>query len=390
MKLRKLFFAGSLINLKHCGPGYYGFLCNKCHFNTFKPTFGEHPCIQCPCKSDLEYKDEQIERVSIGTCRCERSLSIYWVYYILAILGGGMTIFMVGCYFIFDLFESKKDYIKDLMLKLSDIPYSVKKLEISGSNIPSNPWKMPSLNDFKRDIIKSRKYLLFVSEFDKHCKWSTKQIILLNICYYISFSPSYLVLLRFFRSKKASALVKLIEQQKRYVIFENPNHILKWYQSSDYSTMFIEIVEDIQYPKYDWKLKFPVKFPILGTGSYNKPFKLEMKDPNVIKVIDYLKDFVNDDEGLYAQFDIPCYLRNAVIDSRLGSHFLEFYFCLLVAKMKSCTTNCPKRIFLKNFKEFGNFICKGNQVLFMKEGFELQVNLHISRTVQLQGSKFQK
>jgi hypothetical protein len=120
-----------------------------------------------------------------------------------------------------------------------------------------------------------------------------------------------LIILRVFRIRKLDKVVKLIEDQEKYKLFEKNNLVLKWCRSSDYSTLIIEIVE--KYQEEDWFPKktitdmqwFPATFPIIGKGEYNKPLKLEIKDPHLVKLIDHLKDLILCDDSFLKTFKIP-------------------------------------------------------------------------------------
>jgi hypothetical protein len=89
-----------------------------------------------------------------------------------------------------------------------------------------------------------------------------------------------------------SRIVKLIEDQNDYKIFEKDTLVLKWNRSSDYSRIYIEIVEKFQDEDHAparifLGTRFPAKFPIIGNTTYNKPLKLETQDPHLVKLIDH-------------------------------------------------------------------------------------------------------
>lgn len=74
---------------------------------------------------------------------------------------------------------------------------------------------------------------------------------------------------------------------------------------------------------------FPASFPIIGDTTYNKPIKLDLKDPHMVKLIDHLKDLILDDETYLDTFKIPVYLTNKVRVSKQEAHFIEYFFCVL-------------------------------------------------------------
>jgi hypothetical protein len=53
------------------------------------------------------------------------------------------------------------------------------------------------------------------------------------------------------------------------------------------STLWLEVIDSVQDDNSNWKITFPRKFPIVGSGQYNSPLKLEMKDPYIIRLIDH-------------------------------------------------------------------------------------------------------
>ena len=382
LNARPSLFQGNIINDKECGSGAEGLLCNPCPIHKFKTMFGHQDCHSCPCTQDKSKDADNVDQVRVGieSCNC---LPIIFENIYLPCLGLQflfMTLFMVIMNFAQKSFEKKSVYRKDIKLRIADIPYSVRKIIVKGSNFPHDCWRLPKVGKLELDVVKKYNYDLFSEEFQTICQWSLRQIVLLNILYYTSYSPQYLLILRHMQDLKANSVIQLIENQRKYKLFDNKNLALKWCLSKDNTSLSIEVVEFIQLPKYDWHFNFPMIFPIIGEAWYEKPLKLNLKNPNIIKLIDYLKDYVVDDKEYFEEFGIPEYLRSAVIDvESFGTHFLEFYFCVLAFRFKGCTSNQPQEVFVRRFAKLNNMVYNGNVKLFNKVGFEMQIKLYLVR-----------
>ena len=99
------------------------------------------------------------------------------------------------------------------------------------------------------------------------------------------------------------------------------SHCLKWSSSRDYTIVFFEIVKDIKDIKLEWNAKFPMKFTISGSASYMRPLRLEMSDPNIIKMIDCLKGYIKNDDKYIDELKIPKYIRNTKVEKLLQHEY---------------------------------------------------------------------
>ena len=388
---RPKLYDGSAINLGFCNLGEYGPLCKKCPENYFNPTIDHDECIKCPCKTQSNASDENdTEMFGIERCKCIRPYNNFTQSGIICMVIGIFIIICIIQYGIIHKFGSPADDSEHFKQKVKDIPYSVQKLRIEGQNTYYSPLSMPDYLDIDAKLIDELYYLKFKEKFDKIYEWSYSEIFSLFIMRYLSYCPTYMSLIRFYRYKKLCRIIKLVENQKEYNLFKNYNHVLKWCVSNNCSVVFIEIVENEQLPKFDWHFKFPLKFPIIGTGSFNHPLKLEMTDPNIIKMFDYLKDYIKDTEDHYDELNIPHYIKKTILRSNVFKHIVDYYFCKLMGLLKMITKNLPIGVFLQNFRMLHEFIDTGNHCIFNKERFGMQIKLNISRYIYVKGEKIKR
>ena len=311
---RKGVFQGGIINTIPCLPGFYGSFCQECPKHTFKPNIGDEKCQNCPCTELLGENlnvGKKLPRNSVGSCKCA---NLYTRNYTLLNLGisAGVLMLLTGIFYLIMQKKSLEEiYMTNLRLEVKDIPFSCKIFQISGTNMPDDHWSLEEEPDPTH--MRMAQYYIFRKEFLERSIWSKRLKIFLFIVYYISYSPLYLSLIRLYRMRVCNKLIKLIEAQGSYELFTKEKQILKWTTSSDYSSLFIELIDiglsdsDSHRKGLNWDFKSTVRFPIIGSASYNKPLKLEIKDPHLVKMIDHLKSLVIEDEIYYDYFKIPVY-----------------------------------------------------------------------------------
>lgn len=116
--------------------------------------------------------------------------------------------------------------------------------------------------------------------------------------------------------------------------------------------------------------------------------KLEIRDPALIKIIDHLKDEINNDPSYYTKFGIPEYLKATSKTSSHSGHFIEFYFGWLNVHFKTLSQDIPLTSFLKKWE----FICKhllreGNEIIMKPNGYQLKLKLELTAKVK-RGKKY--
>lgn len=158
-KVRNFIFNGALINLNPCLPGAGGPLCRACKPGFYKSTIDHSYCIPCPCIEEL-VENEQPELIkdalisekygtdNIDGCVCKVNSKTKSVAFQ---LGGTFIVFIIMMSFFYLIMRKKKKYedknfLSKIRYKTNDIPNSLGRVFVSGSNIPSQPWKIDRLN----------------------------------------------------------------------------------------------------------------------------------------------------------------------------------------------------------------------------------------------------
>ena len=165
-----------------------------------------------------------------------------------------------------------------MRFKVNDIPGSIGRITITGSNIPTEPWKFPRiipLDIKKHFIIKEfekheNDFKKFQKDFEKATQWSEFLTFFLSIIKFLFYSPAYLSLIRVLKVQRSNKVIKLLDSQSNYKIFHKSYHKLKWTTSSDHSTLFLDLVEEnLGKDKeqknqniMNWELTFPLNFKI--------------------------------------------------------------------------------------------------------------------------------
>lgn len=133
---------------------------------------------------------------------------------------------------------------------------------------------------------------------------------------------------------------------------------------------------------------FVIFFEKVGNGTYNQPLKLEIRDPALIKIIDHLKDVIDNHPKYYELFKFPEYLLKYSKSSSQTGHFIEYYFCWLNVKLKTLSQDEPLAHFLKKWE----FICKNllraaNENIMKPNGYQFKLRLEIAAKVK-KGKKY--
>jgi len=109
--------------------------------------------------------------------------------------------------------------------------------------------------------------------------WSSIGYAVLTTLKVLLYSPVYLSLMRIMRISRVNELIRFLEKQKEYKLFKKVvskdnqrrahQYILKWTSTSDQSTLFLDMVKNIEDGtlKLNWHLKFPQTFIICKTKA---------------------------------------------------------------------------------------------------------------------------
>lgn len=154
-----------------------------------------------------------------------------------------------------------------MRFKVNDIPGSLGRITITGSNIPSEPWKIPRIPlEIKKHIVTS-KFQVFKKDFEAATQWSEVLSFMLSTIKFLFYSPAHLSIIRVLKVQRSNKVIKLLDGQNQYKIFNEPNLKLKWTTSSDHSTLFLNLVresinDDKNSKMMNWELTFPLSFKI--------------------------------------------------------------------------------------------------------------------------------
>lgn len=121
---------------------------------------------------------------------------------------------------------------------------------------------------------------------------------------------------------------------------------------------------------------------IVGNGTYNRPFKLEMKDPLMTKTIDHLKTVVADNKAYLKEFEVPLYILEKVEQRDVSSHLLEYYFCALNGLLKCLSCYDLQHRFKRSLEKICDFLEQANVKLLDGSGYILRLELIVEKNLQ--------
>jgi hypothetical protein len=126
---------------------------------------------------------------------------------------------------------------------------------------------------------------------------------------------------------------------------------------------------------------------VVGKGTYNRPFKLEMRDPLLTKTVDHLKAIIADHESYLEYFGVPVYIVNSIKVTDFQTHFLEYYFCMLNTMLKSLSNYDIKHSFAGCFKRICDYLQKANTTFLNVNGFIFRLELLVEKTTHKRKKK---
>ena len=100
-----------------------------------------------------------------------------------------------------------KSFLSDFRYKPHDIPNSLGRIFVSGSNTPDQPWKIDRLNAEFSDYFESQTFSKFRQEFYELSQWSKLSTFLLSVIKLFFYSPIYLFLMRVMRVKRVNLVI---------------------------------------------------------------------------------------------------------------------------------------------------------------------------------------
>lgn len=126
--------AGRVMNIGECLPGFWGPFCEVCGPGRFKPDYGEEPCYACPCATG---GGSSTPAVRVSDCRCEK-LSIFQVYYLEMFLIVGIVLAVL----VYNFRRRKNEANGAVELKLEMLPNAGARLCATGANSPLDPLRL--------------------------------------------------------------------------------------------------------------------------------------------------------------------------------------------------------------------------------------------------------
>jgi hypothetical protein len=121
----------------------------------------------------------------------------------------------------------------------------------------------------------------------------------------------------------------------------------------------------------------------VGHATYNQPLKLEIRDPSLIKIIDHLKDVIDNHPKYYEIYKFPEYLLKYSKSSHQAGHFIEYYFCWLNVNLKTLSQHEP----LANFMKKWDYLCRhllgqANEQIMKPNGYHFKLKLQLNPTLR--------
>lgn len=101
---------------------------------------------------------------------------------------------------------------------------------------------------------------------------------------------------------------------------------------------------------------------------------MEIRDPSLIKIIDHLKDVIDNNSNFYDIFKFPDYLLKFSKSSSQAGHFIEYFFCWLNVNLKTLSKREPTAKFLRKWE----FICmkiihQANEEILRLHGYQIKL-----------------
>ena len=96
-------------------------------------------------------------------------------------------------------------------------------------------------------------------------------------------------------------------------------------------------------------------------------------------MVDHLKDIVADHEKYIGLFEIPVHVVNSIRIVNQQSHFMEYFFCILNAHLKSLSSMDPKHSFVVKFNEICDYLEKANQNFLRSNGYAFRLELTVKK-----------
>lgn len=295
--------------------------------------------------------------------------------------------------------------------RFKDVRYSFGRIILSGSNNYDDPWRIEHTQHELFALFNQTAYNKFCKDIEIASAWPTTIRYFCFVLELINLSPSYLLLQRVFRVQRANSFLRVIKEQKPNELFSNSRPlVVKYTITSDKSKAFLDIclsdeeqqrlvekqdlnldrmgldlsIESMhstrmQKNKANWELPFPQKFIIFGSGSYNQPFKMEIRDPLMIKTIDHLKDVIDNLQRYYEIFKFPDYLIKTSKSTAQSGHFIEYYFCWLNVNLKTLSRREPLGKFMAKWEHICvDIIQTANIEVFRPNGYQLKLRFELT------------
>ena len=160
MESRTFVFNGAILNTSPCMKGEGGVFCQKCKGGTYKSSFDNLECTECPC---LFPDTSGIGLTSIDQCKC-RSVYTYELTFpqIVSILLSFAVVTMLT-YMIMQRNKKyiEKNYMNEYRYKVKDIPDTEVRLVVCGQNTPQSPLAINKIRDELIPIINQQNFELF-------------------------------------------------------------------------------------------------------------------------------------------------------------------------------------------------------------------------------------
>ena len=343
-------FLGKIYNKYECKPGYYSNLCLQCPFNKFKPFFGHGNCIECPCEIEKSIFYKPI--IKAIDCPCKKKPFIQTYFLIILLLLGLFAGFIIYTYQMIKISKIENDF--RLLLSIQDISNLKHRIICNGSNIAENPFHLDK-NDFF--FITNAK--IFCKKFNKLCLYNNFEKIILNIFYFLNFSPLFFLIQSAMKMGKVQKIKYLL---KNFLFLSNDSsvYIIKYTLSANASNFSIIFLNDLErLDSHQFSIKFPYKIPIIGMGLFHYEFKLDLKGPVNMLIIKNLKRTIKNQDFKLNDI-IPGQLINRKNDKKI--HTLDYLLSYLNVLLATLQIDIPKKklivrimrfeVFLKNFNKY--------------------------------------
>lgn len=410
------------VAISFCRPGYSGPFCTKCEVGFFKSEWGPQDCISCKDFNDLpeEKKNSKkpgsttIEQCNWNKTRITETITLGFEF-ICCFLG--LLFFMFGIVYVLfrrrenqkterkrsfesgsnrprmtdrlsifldDEMVNDKSYLHDgdpnstkffgkiCPLKLQEIPYHFARIYIKGRNTPVAPWSL-SLECFEKsemnEYIDRSTVQELCKKFNAAAIWRKRMKTTLYIFKRVNYSPFFMILLKWYKSRVFRSVKGVISQN---LILNskamNEDIQIRITLSENLSNICLDFVnKKLDLMNWSIEKKLPIVFHVVGKGSFNNPFRIDLRDPYLRALMSHFNDSV------VSQKVMSKLLIHTVHKSTKRIGLFQLLALNLNIYLRSLQVITSLNQFQTTFKAFRKFLVDVNEQIFEQTNFALSL-----------------